>query len=257
MEQNLYSIRMRAAKGGAHKKGGKHISGGEMLLPYEEIKKGVNTLIDKGFTHSKGKPNYMKITVEQVESPVQLLAPLHININEVKTVQEGQQLAQNLLIKSGVPQITIEKAYHTLSLIKEIRGAILIDNHSGERVDGRAEKGVRVSQMDWNQQHFMKWAQRQNIPFNVRLLEALSLATKVANHPNTIAELCWSDDPDYITGYVASKELGYQRISKLKNYGDERGCRIFFIDCSTTIGTYIHYLEKIPVLLDSEENNDR
>lgn len=65
------------------------------------------------------------------------------------------------------------------------------------------------------------------------------LATKVSEHPATVAELCWSDDPKYITGYVASKELGYQCITKLKEYGDElkqvcllEAC-LFFYDCSS------------------------
>jgi 6-carboxyhexanoate--CoA ligase len=94
------------------------------------------------------------------------------------------------------------------------------------------------------------------MPKNSRVKEALVLATKVIEHPATVAELCWSDDPEYITGYVASKKLGYQRITKLKEYGDERGCRIFFVNGLTDLPAYIHYLEKQPVFVEWEEEND-
>ena len=30
-----------------------------------------------------------------------------------------------------------------------------------------------------------------------------------------VAELCWSDDPDYTTGYVAGKNIGYVRIKPI------------------------------------------
>jgi 6-carboxyhexanoate--CoA ligase len=43
------------------------------------------------------------------------------------------------------------------------------------------------------------------MPRSQRVKEAPVLATKVSAHPATIAELCWSDDPEYITGYVTSK----------------------------------------------------
>lgn len=39
-----------------------------------------------------------------------------------------------------------------------IRGAVLIDIHSGARMDDRNEKGVRVSRMDWLNPNFEKWA---------------------------------------------------------------------------------------------------
>jgi len=37
MNQNMYSIRMRAALGGPHENGGRHISGAERIVPGERI----------------------------------------------------------------------------------------------------------------------------------------------------------------------------------------------------------------------------
>ena len=53
------------------------------------------------------------------------------------------------------------------------------------------------------------------------------LATKVANAPGIVGEICVSDDPDYVTGYVATKEIGYCRITTIKEMGDPCGGRIF------------------------------
>lgn len=94
------------------------------------------------------------------------------------------------------------------------------------------------------------------MPSNSRIKEALALASKVSEHPATVAELCWSDDPDYITGYVAGKKLGYQRITAMKEYGTEEGCRIFFADGSVNVNTYINDLEKQPILIEWEEDDD-
>lgn len=80
--------------------------------------------------------------------------------------------------------------------------------------------------------------------------EALALATKVVNAPGILAELCISDDPNYIIGYVASKEDGYIRISKLKEKGSDKGARIFLYDGDIDkLEETINYLEKKKVLI--------
>ena len=80
--------------------------------------------------------------------------------------------------------------------------------------------------------------------------EALVLATKVVSHPNILAELCISDDPEYVTGYIASREFGYVRVTRLKEPGSPMGGRIFLFrgdekdreDC-------IRYLQQQKVLV--------
>ena len=76
------------------------------------------------------------------------------------------------------------------------------------------------------------------------------LATKVASHPHIKAEICFSDDPDYVTGYVASKELGYVRVTTLKEKGDGNGGRIFLYDGpAEEAAECIRYLQEQPVLI--------
>ncbi len=248
----LFSVRMRAAKNGTHEQGGTHISGGEMLATCNDIEQAVMYLLEKGMTHSKGRPDFMQIQLETVHHPLKYVEPLKLTTNEVKTLEEGQALAWSLLEKSGIQRNIIIEAVNLVSQFSNASGAILIDVHTGKRMDDQIEKGIRVSRMDWSNGHYERWAECHHIPFHSRVKEALALATKVCNHPAAIAELCWSDDPDYVTGYVASKSLGYQRITKLKQSGDERGCRIFFVDGQEDIQSYIHFLKKQPVIIQWE-----
>lgn len=80
--------------------------------------------------------------------------------------------------------------------------------------------------------------------------EAIVLATKVAHAPNLIGEICISDDPDYVTGYVASKTTGYTRITKMKELGSENGGRIFlYRGRREDVAKTISFLEKQPVIV--------
>jgi len=79
--------------------------------------------------------------------------------------------------------------------------------------------------------------------------EALILASKVASHPDVTAEICISDDPDYTTGYIASKQLGYLRIPNIKRRGEKHGGRVFIVKESADIDRLTNYLEKTPVIV--------
>ncbi|WP_396897485.1 6-carboxyhexanoate--CoA ligase [Niallia endozanthoxylica] len=253
LEEKYYSVRMRASQNGPHEQGGKHISGGEQISTYTDLKSMVNVLLEKALSHSRGNPDFMQIQFEKIEEPIKVLKPLPVRTYEASSVEEGQSAARKLLEQAGVPTESIDKAYELITEFSELRGAILFDIRSGLRIDDRNEKGIRVSRMDWLTANFEKWAEHYQLTRSQRMREALVLAAKVCAHPATVAELCWSDDPEYITGYVASKRLGYQRITKLKEYGDERGCRIFFVDGLSDLASYIEYLEKQPIFVQWEE----
>ncbi|MFP3729016.1 6-carboxyhexanoate--CoA ligase [Priestia filamentosa] len=255
---SYYSVRMRASKSKPHEEGGKHISGGEQLVLFDEIRGAVDKLLHKSLTHSRGTPDFAQIQFEVVDEPVQVISPLQVTTHTTNSVDEGQLLAQNLLMKCGVPFPIIQKAYLLVEEYAELSGAILIDSKTGQRLDESYHngKGIRVSRMDWRDENFKKWNREIAANQNNRLKEALTLASKVSMHQATVAELCWSDDPDYTTGYVASKKFGYQRITTLKQYGNEQGCRIFFVDSSEDVTKYIDYLKTNPVLIQWEVNNE-
>jgi len=78
--------------------------------------------------------------------------------------------------------------------------------------------------------------------------EALVLASKVAAGSGIVAELCWSDDPEYTTGYVASGH-GYIRIPHCKPLGNTVGGRIFFVNPLADLSMLENYLQHQPVLV--------
>ncbi|MCM2265664.1 MAG: 6-carboxyhexanoate--CoA ligase, partial [Desulfuromonadales bacterium] len=84
-----------------------------------------------------------------------------------------------------------------------------------------------------------------------RVAEALVLAGKVLRAPGIVAELCWSDAPDYLSGYVADPRHGYQRITRLKAVGDGFGGRALFVRASGwNPEEFVAYLERQAVLFD-------
>ena len=101
-----------------------------------------------------------------------------------------------------------------------MRGAMLLDVDTMKRLEPDGKRGIRATYMDMLDDGDDR-SQKNHFK------EALVLATKVASHPNIVGEICISDDPDYVTGYFASREMGYVRITKLKEMGCPDGGRIF------------------------------
>ncbi|WP_044894314.1 6-carboxyhexanoate--CoA ligase [Bacillus alveayuensis] len=252
-ERRFYSLRMRAAEGGAHEDGGKHISGGEKLARFEDLQENALYLMQKAFTHARGTPDFFQLKVEAISEPIQFIPPLQPKWHDVKTVSKGRQLAKHFLSQCGIGDSVIEQSFVELEQNYHVRGAIVIDVHTGRRIDDRENRGIRVTRFDWDPNSYKKWLKEESTKDNARMKEAIALATKVCSHEATVAELCWSDDPDYTTGYVASPNFGYQRISPLKELGDEQGGRIIFVDLKEDLESYLSFLEKTPVLIGWEE----
>ena len=137
-----------------------------------------------------------------------------------------------------------EKLQELLKATFPMRGAMLYDIATGNRLEPDCARGVRATYMDVR--HSSEVDGQKN-HFN----EAIVLATKVANAPGMVAELCISDDPYYVTGYVASNELGYVRIMKMKEMGDENGGRIFLFDSrKARAEECVGYLQQKKVLVE-------
>ncbi len=75
-EETYYSVRMRASRNAPHEQGGKHISGGERLITYSGLQEAVDGLLHKGFSHSRGIPDFMQIQLESVHEPIETIRPL-------------------------------------------------------------------------------------------------------------------------------------------------------------------------------------
>lgn len=148
-------------------------------------------------------------------------------------------------------RIIMITSFRILTAPKTMRGAALILKESGVRIEPDRERGVRVSRLGIEKNTGKNLSKKlSKVKINVvAVKEALMLASKVASCPDVIAEICISDDPDYTTGYIASKEFGYLRMPNIKNRGGMHGGRVFFVKENANIESVIDYLEKIPAIL--------
>ena len=237
----LYSVRMRAAQGGPHEKGGHHISGAERIVKLEEVGAIAQSLADRALHHSKGTADFINITVDLIPpEKITYIDCLKVEEHKTGSISESHQLATELLDGSVISKTAVHKAISMLkSLDRSMRGAMLVDAITGERLD-IGNRGVRVSHMD----SFDSYA----LGDNEHMREALVLASKVQSADGIVGELCWSDDPDYTVGYVACNGV-YHRLPNMKELGSNIGGRVFFIQSDIDSESVITYLERTPVLV--------
>ncbi|MCR2046814.1 6-carboxyhexanoate--CoA ligase [Acetatifactor muris] len=215
---NRYSIKMRAS----NKEEG-HISGAEKIIPEEELEQYCSRLLARALRHSKGKPDFINLKIEAVREE-EILHLFALNVTTVETADAGEGMD---VVRGYLHRLGLERTEEILALWKQtyaMRGAMLLDADTLQRLEPDRERGIRATYMDMETED----TERQSAcggknHFN----EALVLATKVVSHPNIVAELCISDDPDYVTGYIASGTFGYVRITRLKEMGSPNGGRIF------------------------------
>ena len=246
---DYYSLKMRASQqiGEGDQKREQHISGAERIVSREAVEAVCSAMARRALTHSKGDPDFINIKIEKVcEKDIQILKALPVTRVDVDSWQQGLDKAFELIDQAAELKDFRKKLPELLRETFPMRGAMLYDIATGERLEPDHERGVRATYMDALRSSDVD---SQKNHFN----EAIVLATKVANAPGMVAELCISDDPEYVTGYVASKELGYVRIMKMKELGDENGGRIFLFDSrNATAEECIEYLQKKKVLVDTQ-----
>lgn len=246
----LYSVRMRSAQGGPHEAGGRHISGAERLVEKEKVQQIAGEMVSRAFRHSRGSADFMSLTVEAVSRENVCRVPLlPVRTVDVPDAAAGRKAAMAVLQKWGVrEQAACSGIDALLALPDSMRGAMLVCSTTGKRLDEAGQAGIRVSRMDIaDDQHYRQGLLAQGLT-NIHVREALVLASKVAAAPGVVAELCWSDDPEYTAGYVASA-AGYCRFTQLKDYGSPVGGRIFFLRPGTDLAALIDYLGQQPVLV--------
>ncbi len=233
----LYSIKMRAAKGDLH------VSGAERIIPQEDISGAVSALTERALHHGLGRADFINIKMEEVK-PAQLeyLDALPVNKRPAQTVEETYKIMREMLCELGLAA----KADELIDILRHnhpMRGAVLYDVATSTRLEPDHERGIRVTYMD-----AAGAASSSSCKNHFR--EAIVLATKVVHAPGIIAELCLSDDPDYLVGYLASLKHGYVRLMPMKEMGNPHGGRVFIFDSTKAKAEEaIHYLEKQRVLV--------
>jgi len=215
----LYSVRMRAEREG------RHLSGAERIVSEEELPRVLAQL-------SKRPKDFqlMHITVEEVKEVRRAPFPLKVSSYAFRSVEEARAFAVERLVEEGVKREVALKAVRLLAegpaQGKVMRGAVLMDFLTGERLEEDFLRGVRTVRFDWSDR---EKARRLILKAGgtERTVDALALASKNLLC-GVLAELCWSDDPNYLTGYAAGRKGGYARITPLKEKGDPKGGRVYF-----------------------------
>jgi len=236
-EKSLYSIKMRASSHGAH------TSGAEKIVPPSAVASTAARLAARALSHPKGTPDFINIKVES-QHDIMRIRSLDVSTVETASADEGRARAAELLAAAGVG-----RADEIMALFPQtygMRGAMLLDADTLERLEPDRERGVRATYMDDAESAAKGTASAKN-----HYAEAIVLATKVQHAPGIVAEVCVSDDPDYVTGYVASRRFGYRRITRVKEPGDPNGGRIFlYRGPREGVADTIRFLERQCVIVE-------
>lgn len=252
----MVSIRMRASirsKANNRKKcADLHVSGAEGLYEHGLTGEVVEGYIMRALGHSRGRPDRIDINIEKIKAVPKKIRSLPITTIACRSANMAQRHIRDLLLLAGASGFAVENALKVVYGPVVMRGASLMCAVSGRRIEPDRRRGVRVSRLgigSYAEDVLKRVLDKAGINSDT-VRDALVLASKVACCKEVIAELCVSDDPDYTTGYVSSRKLGYVRVPHIKSGGDRRGGRIFFVKDGVVPEKVIAYLEKKPVLLD-------
>ncbi|MEO2083516.1 MAG: 6-carboxyhexanoate--CoA ligase [Desulfurobacteriaceae bacterium] len=241
----LFSVKMRSSREE------EHISGAETIVDRAELVEVVGSFVKRALNHTKGEPDFINVKIEKLkEKPLELVAlpvyDLMIPIDE--------ETLRKLFGLMGFPDERGIELYREILRGaapggKVMRGAMLVKLPFGERVEPDRERGVRVSTVGIVKEAEERLKKLAGDRYTENLRDALVLATKVLNHPAVLGELCVSDDPDYTTGYITVRGLGYVRLRRMKEKGLRKGGRVFFLKEDCNVEELINYLEKKPVII--------
>lgn len=232
-----YSIKMRAAKAG------KHVSGAERILPQQNISQAVSALTERALHHGLGRADFINVKIEEIQpDELQYLEALPVSTRPAATVEGSYEIMRQILGELGLAS-QADKLVALLRSVHPMRGAVLYDLATDRCIEPDHQRGIRVTYMD---------AEGAGAASSCKnhFREAIVLATKVVHAPGILAELCMSDDPEYVTGYISSLRHGYVRLKPLKEVGNPHGGRIFIFDSRlANAADAINYLEKQRVLV--------
>ena len=248
---------MRAAKGGAHERGGHHLSGSERLVHEEEMHRVTCEMLERA-RQSHIHPDFIRMTFERVAlADVTRIPCLPVTPIVTSDSDAAIKFASQILVNAGIQKSSITAAFEALTsgLTSNpggvLRGASLWDKETAERLEPDLARGIRATHLDYSPEgdQAARDALFEHGLLHFRTREALAIATKVL-WSGVIAEICWSDDPNYTTGYITTPQTGYLRIPNFKSK-DAYGGRIFFVDAiNTNLSQCIDRLERQCVWLD-------
>lgn len=245
----IYSLKMRASRHNGSIQ--EHVSGAEKILQAPELKEQTAALLERAMHHAKGRPDFINLKIEEIPPEgLQYIDALPVATMEVPSPEAGRQAMADGLADLGIPPEKAKKIMDMFRATYSMRGAMLLDADTLERLEPDQTRGIRATYMDADYMDAEHSASRSASHCKNHFQEAIVLASKVLSAPHIIAELCMSDDPDYITGYIATHAKGYTRITRLKPMGCPDGGRIFlYRGPREDVAACISYLQEQRVLV--------
>jgi 6-carboxyhexanoate--CoA ligase len=231
-----------------------HISGAEGIYGSDEINRISADYISRALEHPRGRPDTIVITLESIKERPARAPLLAVTTEDCRSPEHARDIIARHISALGISDRALAAALKVLRSDKTMRGASLISAMSGKRLEPDKARGIRVTRLGIDKSSVMRLGKRLSaLKIDTPTVrEALILASKVASCKDIVAEICISDDPDYTTGYVATRITGYLRIPNIKRHGEMHGGRVFFLHPSADIEKTIYYLEKKAVILETK-----
>jgi 6-carboxyhexanoate--CoA ligase len=235
---------MRAARSGVH------ISGAEGIYERRYVENLVREYTERAFSHDKGSADDIRLVIERLKEKHKKIAALPLCTINTRNTDAAKKAAIKILSSVGITERAVEEAFRFLSAGITMRGAMLM-NVEGVRLEPDLLRGVRVTRMGITKDASIDLSRKlaRHGLNNNTVKEALILASKVHKYRLVLGELCISDDPQYTTGYVATRAYGYVRLPRIKKRGVPNGGRAFFI-AGGEVKELIKYLQHTPVIIN-------
>ena len=139
----LYSVKMRSSLGGTHGKGGRHISGAERIVSEDLVDETVISMMRRAREHERGCADFIQVKVEEVpDAAVSYCLMLPLYQIDTSEKSEGHRAAEAELIRAGVSPLAARRGIASLEALEDsMRGAIVMDAETGERLDAAESAG--------------------------------------------------------------------------------------------------------------------
>lgn len=257
MTDQLYvSIRMRIHQEGLH------LSGAEDLVPVQNLGIRLQEFTERFFPFLENAttvpPPKLNFTIDPVpQKNILKKSLLSVQTLNTQSFGETNEILSEILsiLLSRSPAIRILDLFKSELLSKNPRNGALLVTPEGEFLLKEYPEGVRTTHVGCTpslREKVVQYFSSRLQPPHHRFIEALILASKVISSDDVIFELCASDDPNYTTGYLASKGFGYLRIPHIKPPGYNKGGRIYVVKEGANLQELINFLRSTPVLFTEQ-----
>lgn len=261
---SLYSVRMRSFLED------RHLAGGEDIVVAGELPDLITDLLKKGLspsTHDPGRERRPSLTfrIDPVDSGDLVSAPLlPVHCLKTDTVSDTWAFVRDalaLLETPGTPLDSTRLLERCRSLLSGSRpvspGAFLLSPAGDPLVpEGQGVRVTHFGMIRRVREGMLSRVAVHGIGTPRRFIEALQIASKALHSPRIRLEFCLSDNPEYTTGYLALKGVGYIRLPHLKPPGIPAGGRLYVLErpMGSGLETLLGYLTKTPVLFTKESD---